>query len=385
MHAHREHFFSVLEGGKPEAMPFCPDITDWYVANRTPPGEMRPFGPGDYIPDDAPLHRNPGTIPERFRDMTILDIHREFDWGYHVHIADWFKRTFSGGVKSTKRTDGSLTQYTLSTPRGELTRVDRMAADGSWSRKEFFVKNLEDLAVMRYVVEHTHHEPRYENVDRVREALGAMGQGDIVLARSPFGKLVHEYMGFERVIYAMMDTPRPLLEFMEAQEVRDLELVELAAEAPERVIILSDHADETLISPRQWREHCVPFYRKITERLHAAGKFVSTHLDGNFKGFFPYLGESGFDLLDGCTPAPMFNYQVEELAAAMPEGMCAFCGVPASLFCQDLPTEEILAFGDRILHALKGRGILNVGDILPPNGDIEQVIALGRLAQATWH
>jgi hypothetical protein len=43
-----------------------------------------------------------------------------------------------------------------------------------------------------------------------------------------------------------------------------------------------------------------------------------------------------------------------------------------------VPTEDILAFADRIMNALAGRGILNVGDILPANGDIEQVIALGR-------
>jgi hypothetical protein len=82
--------------------------------------------------------------------------------------------------------------------------------------------------------------------------------------------------------------------------------------------------------------------------------------------------------LDGCTPAPMFNFEVEELAEAMPEGMCAFCGVPATLFCQNLSNENLFVFADRIMTALKGRGIVNVGDILPADGDIEQVIALGK-------
>ena len=92
---------------------------------------------------------------------------------------------------------------------------------------------------------------------------------------------------------------------------------------------------------------------------------------------FPLIRDTGFDLLDGCTPAPMNNYEVEELAEALPEGMVTYLGVPSSLFCQGLPTEEILAFGERIFNALAGRVIINVGDILPPNGDIYQVIALG--------
>ena len=74
----------------------------------------------------------------------------------------------------------------------------------------------------------------------------------------------------------------------------------------------------------------------------------------------------------------MFNYEVEELARALPEGMYVFCGVPSTLLCQKLPTEEILAFGDRIIKAFSGRAIINIGDILPPDGDIEQVIELGK-------
>ncbi|MCE9615664.1 MAG: hypothetical protein K8T26_15455 [Lentisphaerae bacterium] len=377
---HRDHFFSILEGKRPKRMPFFPDITDWYVANRVPPGQARPYGPGDFIPDDDPIHKLPGTLPDAYRDFTLFDFYRHFNWGFHVHISNWFERTYDGGVRLDVREQGDRKAFTYHTPRGSITRVDRLASDGSWSRQEFFVKTPDDLKTMQVVVEHTHFVPRFERVDAIRDALGGWGQGDIVLSRSPFGKLVHEYMGFENVIYALFDNPDPLLAYMDVQERLDLELVALAAQAPERLVILSDHADETLIAPRYWKDYCAPHYRKVCAMLHGAGKFVSTHLDGNFKGFFPYLHVSGFDLLDGCTPAPMFNYTVEELAAAMPPGMSAFCGVPATLFCQGLPTDDILAFGDRIRKALRGRGVLNVGDILPPNGDIEQVIALGRHA-----
>jgi len=79
----------------------------------------------------------------------------------------------------------------------------------------------------------------------------------------------------------------------------------------------------------------------------------------------------------------MMNYEVEELAGALPGHMACYCGVPATLFCQHLPDEEILSFGRRILDAFAGRVILNIGDILPANGDIEQVVRLGELA-AAW-
>ncbi|MBN1419420.1 MAG: hypothetical protein JXP34_11630 [Planctomycetes bacterium] len=376
----RQEFFAVLEGHPPERMPFFPDITDWYVANRTPPGEPRRFEPGALIPDGDPIHERPGSIPAAYRGLTFLDFYRRFDWGIHVHIYDWFDIEYGEGVERAIEVEGRERRVRYRTPRGELVRRYRAAGDGSWAPRQLLVETPGDLDILRLVVEATRYVPRFDRVETVRAAIGDRGQGDLVIPRSPFGKLVHEYLGFERVIYALADDPGRIAEFLALQEEKDLELIRLAARAPERLVILSDHTDENLISPREYERFCVPYYRKIAGILHAAGKRVSTHLDGNFKGYFPLLGATGFDLLDGCTPAPMFNYEVEELAAALPPGMCAFCGVPAILFCRRRPAAEILGFGGRILRALRGRGILNVGDILPPDGDIEQVIALGRFA-----
>jgi hypothetical protein len=39
----------------------------------------------------------------------------------------------------------------------------------------------------------------------------------------------------------------------------------------------------------------------------------------------------------------------------MQEDMKAFCGIPATLFCQNLHNEKIIEFGDRIIRALKGK------------------------------
>jgi len=375
---HREHFFAVLEGKRPAAMPFFPDISDWYVGIRTPPGQARKRGCAKFIPDDDPFHDEPCEQPEELRGLTLLDIYKKYDWGYPVHIGDWYGIEYEGDVTSKVTHEPNKRITTLTTPRGALRYVEKMAVDGTWAPIEHYCKELRDLEIIKLVLEATRYVPRYENVARVMEQMGSQGLGDLIIWRSPFGKLVHWYLGFENVIYALVDDAGYLEDFMQLQEAKDLELIELAAGAPERLVIISDHADENLIAPPHYEEYCVPYYSKACKILHNGGKFVSTHLDGNFRGFFPVLGDTGLDLLDGVTPAPMFNFEVEELAAALPKGMYSYCGVPSTLFCQRLPKEEIFAFADRIMHALKGRGILNVGDILPPNGDIEQVIALGR-------
>jgi hypothetical protein len=82
----------------------------------------------------------------------------------------------------------------------------------------------------------------------------------------------------------------------------------------------------------------------------------------------------------------MFNYEPEELAAALHASaehpMTAWCGVPATLFTTGTAHEALADFGERIARAFGQRVILNVGDILPTNGDIQGVIALGRRMQS---
>jgi len=385
---HAERFFAVVAGRDIDRPAFFPDISDWYAAARTPSGEPRSTGAGRFIPDDDPLHASPGSIPPRFAGWTYLDFYRNFDWGLPVHIYDWFDEAYDGVEKAVAR-DGNRRITRFRSPAGELEKVDAMASDGSWAPIVHFVKDLADLRTMRYVVERTRFVPRFDRVRAVVAALGDMGVADLAIMRSPFGKLVHEYMGFDRVVYALHDEPAVIADFMAVQEIRDLQLTALAAEAPARVAILSDHADENLISPDMYRRFCIPYYRKAAAALHAGGKIVSTHLDGNFKSYLPFIGQTHFDLLDGCTPAPMMNYQVEELADALPPEMACYCGVPATLLCQDLPDAEVVAFGRRILDAFSARTpptcrprvILNVGDILPPNGRIEQVVQLADMAR----
>ena len=157
-----------------------------------------------------------------------------------------------------------------------------------------------------------------------------------------------------------------------------LKLVELAAEAPARLAIISDHADEILIAPPFYRQHCLPYYQEATGILHARGKFVPRTWTGISRASSPFIRKTGFDLLDGCTPAPMFNYEPEELAAAAGDRLHCYCGIPATLFTQGLPSGELVDFGVRITRAFKNRVLVNVGDILPPEGDIQQVIAIGQ-------
>jgi len=371
-----------------ERAPFFPDITTWYQATRLGVGAEQPYYPGQYIPDDSPLYAQSSQLSggpaDRLARLTFVDFYKEFGWGLPVHLYEWYEERYTGGVEKLVATEGAHRTVTWRTPRGDLQRTYKLDAEGSWSEYGHMVQDLAQLDIVRTIVEHTEFVPHYERVERFLRETEGFGVCDIGLYRSPFGKLIHEYLGFEAVAYALFDHEPAILDFLAFQEHYDLAFAELAAGAPGSIVILSDHADENLIAPPWYRRFCIPYYRKVCEIVHRAGKYASTHLDGNFKGFLPFIQTTGFDLLDGCTPAPMFNYEVEELAAALTGSrMRCYCGVPAGLFTIGLPVDEITGFGERIARAFQGQVLVNVGDILPPTGDIEKVIALGERMRTT--
>jgi hypothetical protein len=374
---HRQRFFNVLEGQKVDHAPFFPDISTWYENTRKAAGEEEFFLPGSFIPDSHPFHKRPSRLQGSMAGFTYLDYYREYDWGLPAHMYNWFSCQYDG-VDVRECREGKTKRITYDTQAGSLYRTYVLDHDGSWAPADTLIKDWEkDVPILKYLLSHTAYQADFAPIEDFLRQTDGFGVCDLVIWRSPFGKLVHEYLGFDKTIYALADYEDEVHEFLDFVAEYDLKIIEMAAGAPCKLVIISDHADENLISPRQYQAYCIPFYQKACGILHNKGKFVSTHLDGNIKGYLPILGETGFDLLDGCTPYPMFNYLPEELAAAPGRPVC-YLGIPATLFVCNTSVNEICDFGLHIAEVFDHRVIVNVGDILPPNGDIEKVIAVGK-------
>jgi hypothetical protein len=372
----RERFFQLLDGKHTGRFLFFPDITDWYKARRTPVGEAQRYETGQIIYDDDPFHRLNRDMPQRFWDWTLLDFYRNFGWGCPIHLYEWCDLTPDGFQKKVQHVDRREIT-TISTPIGDIRQVRTRAADGSYCITEHYAKTTKDLEVLQWADQHTVVHVRKERIQKALDALGDFGVIDIPVGRSPFGELIHDAMGLMNGVYALYDETKAVEAFLDGLVEPFLNKIKAASQTQARIVIISDHADEHLISPPLYEKYCIPIYQKACAILHDAGKIVSTHVDGNLKGHFPLLPRTGIDLLDGCTPAPMSNFTISELSAALSESLYAYCGIPSSLFAMRLPDEEILQWAEEIERESRGRMIMNVGDVLSPEGDIGQVIRVG--------
>lgn len=87
-----------------------------------------------------------------------------------------------------------------------------------------------------------------------------------------------------------------------------------------------------LIPPALWREFFKPLYKDYCDILHAKGKYVFFHSDGNISSIFPDLIEIGVDAIN----AQIFCMDLESIAESY-AGKIAFWG--------ELDQQTILPFG----------------------------------------
>ncbi len=87
-----------------------------------------------------------------------------------------------------------------------------------------------------------------------------------------------------------------------------------------------------LISPVMWRELFKPLYAEYCQMIHAAGKYVFMHSDGDIHAIYPDLIELGVDALN----SQLFCMDIEELAHLY-RGKITFWG--------EIDRQHILPFG----------------------------------------
>ena len=57
----------------------------------------------------------------------------------------------------------------------------------------------------------------------------------------------------------------------------------------------------------------MPWLQKVSERVHAAGKLLLTHTDGENKDLMSLYRQCGFDVAESVCPAPMTKCTLAEI------------------------------------------------------------------------
>jgi hypothetical protein len=360
---------AVLAGSRPLHLPWVARLDIWYGA-----------------------HRRADTLPPEFTGLDLPAIHQHLGVGRLRHVPVFTYRLrgvdcvitrngellqhefepclrFPAPWEAVSREHFGETLFELRTPagRGRIRYIynESMAA-GSLAQYlvEHFISDRDGYRVAEYIVERAEVQARYEDYAREAAAIGPDGCATAILDRTPFQRVLLDFVGEQATFYALHDEPALVERLLAALAPQAEELLELGARSPAEVVELADNLDGFMTNPRLFRRFVMPYYQHASVRLARAGKHLASHVDGDLSTLAGLLPESGLRIAEAFTPAPMTQCDFRDAYSLWRDGPLIWGGIPSIILEATTPEAEFEAYLTHLDETIgaTGRMILGIGD-----------------------
>lgn len=380
----RERILATIRGQAPDRVPFVPRLDFWHRAHRrkgTLPAEFSGMSVGQ-IADRLGASRY-SIIPDFTRQEHELDM---IDYGLGVFRLPTllYEPQLDGSVDRRVTRHGSEIAVEYHTPAGSIRTAflftpEMLDAGASvpWITGHAIEKPA-DFEVVAYIFAHLKVVPRLERYRAQREDMGERG---IVVAwlggsACPIHHILRELMPVEQFFYALHDEPARVhsLAAAMAPYYEGIRAAGLDSEA--EVVFLGGNYDDAITHPAFFREYILPALSGYAEALHARGKFLMTHTDGENRRLMPLYREAAFDVADSVCPHPMTRLTLDELLEGF-GGRITLCGgIPSVLLCRESASESTFREFIRDVvqrHGRRPRFILGVSDMVTADADFDRL------------
>ena len=329
-------------------------------------------------------HLEHGTMPARFQGLDNLGIYDAL----HCSIRYAASRGIEvyedpDDVIYSEEQQGDRFIETITTPSGSIHTVNRdLWRDGELVNRrieKYPVETPADLRVAMDVIERRQYRANQETFAEAAARVGPRAEPTIFLHGAGFTDLIKVWCGLAGAFYLLADHPGDAEAYLEVCDRRDDRQMTAVLELPCRIFNLGDHATNEFTPPRILKQYMLPRWQRLSERLHANGRFVHSHWDGHAKAILPFLRDTGLDSVEALTPAPMGDITLEEIKAAVGDTLVCLDLLPAIHFLPSYTTAEVLEFTRQVIDLFAPRLILGISDEISQVGEIEKVEAITEL------
>jgi len=360
----RERILAIIEGRRPDRIPWIPRLQLWYNA-----------------------HRITGTLPEKYRGWDLRDIERDLGMGTPARGAIIFStRTENVETKTRRRGNEIFTEYitpvgTVSTRHVATETLEKVGI--SAYQTEHVIKRPEDYDVVEYIVEHTKLTPAYDQYIAYDKEIGEDGLPMVNLGDCPMHQIMREYLGYEKAVYEMVDHPDRIERLLAALTDHARERQKIALESPAKMILHGEHFDSMMTPPPLFEEYFKPYFQEFARRLHSRGKILVCHADADTSLLLDLIRESGFDMAEVFTTAPMVPCTMKQARKAWGNEVIIWGGVPSVILCDPVTDEEFEAFMLNLFETIAPGDsfILGVADNVMPETKFERIVRISYMVE----
>ena len=378
----RERMDAVLDGKRLDRLPLVGRLDMWYLAKK-----------------------RTETLPEELREMTLHELHRAVGMGQEQMVLAFDVRL--PGVELEERFEGEVvrreahpvvhdfpvvhdlthpdrpgvTTIELATPVGTLRSAHKLTVEAfeAGQRSYPIVHPLTgpcDIPIASWILDRLEIVPRFDRLRRWQERIGDHGYVLAQVPRAPFQQVLLDYLGEVETFYLVYDDPDRLRSLLDRLHERLLEMLHALDGAGVLLVEVPDNLTGQMTNPRLFAEYSLPHYQEYAEILHGQGKRLASHTDGELGPLLALLPESGIDVLESFSPAPLTQTTFDEVWDAIGgrDWPILWGGVPSPLLERRTPEAEFHAYLEHVLERVgDARIVFDVGDMVMGNNELERV------------
>jgi len=358
----RSDALKALRGERPERIPFIARMDLWYN-----------------------YHKSCGTLPAPYQNASLWEMQRDLGigvLGFGAWIRGFYRLEYTGGVEvrmwweGRERIEEYVTPYGALRGRSILSQ-ELEAADVTPAHVEYPFHGPEDYDALQYLFEHTRVVENYEEYAEYLARIGDSGLSLPFTSLVPMHLLMKEYIGYNQFYFELYDHLPRLEKLAAAVTEVQMEMVRIGAASPAQVIEVGGNYDQVMTPPPIFRTYFLPFYQQAVPVLHAAGKAVALHGDGDMgPELLALMRETGVDAVEALTPQPMTSIDIRQVRQLWGNEVTIWGGIPAILMTDTYTDQDMEAFLEDLFAAVApgDRFILGFGDNVPTNGLFSRIL-----------
>ena len=317
-----------------------------------------------------------GTLQGEYAGLSRHDLYCTLDvsprvYEYNGCVEAYYKEPFR---QWSEAVDPLHTRVHIETPVGNLSYVWATNNSNSGQYNATFpAETEEDVKVLIWMENNTLWRWNQEHYDNTMATWGNLGLPSIFVPRVSIQKPIVESMGVENTIFGLADFPETMEEYFDAAENSAMRMIEVINQSPLEWINFGDNVHGGVVSPQLFEKYILPAYRRRNEALHKAGKFTFAHWDGDCKPLLPYARQCGLDGIEAITPVPQGDVTIDEIKEALGDEVFLVDGIPAILFDETYPEQQLIDTTRELIEKFAPRLILGISDEMSSNGNIERI------------
>ncbi len=369
----QQEILNTFSKEKTHKIVFSPRLYYWYFGNKIYSKQKKNYSkaiPTHYYgKTQLDIYKDLGSSPRYSEETLYLPLYYE--------IIDPLSNIKVQREPGTKKGE---TITTHKTPHGKLKQVESIGSGLGGHRTEYPIKTLSDIKILRYILTNTMVSFSRKNFELADKQFGDTCVTSTYLSKSPYQKLVTEFMGFTRTILFLKRYPSQMENFMMFLEDWDDQMYNQITNSPLQIVNFGENIDSNLSPPHYFEKYLIPYYEKRVNQLHRAEKYCHIHIDGSLRDLLPYFEQLPFDGLEALTPKPQGDVSMEEIKDAIGKKIL-LDGIPSILFLPEYSENYLIEYTQNVLELFSPNLILGVSDELSPNGDIRKIEKISEIVK----